>query len=80
MGVVRSAVNNLNSAPDRVDTFYRTGQPVTIIRSNLKVRAALIAIPDRPVAWDFRAFLAQVEQLEEAEQVIVKIVPTPGLK
>jgi RHS repeat-associated protein len=80
MGVVRGAVNNLNSAPDRVDTFYRTGQPVTIVRSNLKVRAAVIAIPDEPVSWDFRAFLAQVEQLEEAEQVLVKIVPTPGLK
>jgi RHS repeat-associated protein len=80
MGVVRGAVNDLNTAPERVDSFFRTGQPVTVIRSNLKVRAAVIAIPDTPVSWDFRAFLAQVEQLEEAEQVIVKIVPTAGLK
>jgi hypothetical protein len=40
----------------------------------------VIAIPDTPVSWDFRAFLTQVEQLEEAEQVIVKIVPTAGSK
>lgn len=69
-----------NTAPDRVDTFFRTEQPVTIIRANLKVRAAVIAIPETPVSWDFRAFIAQVEQIEQAEQVIVKIVPTPGLK
>jgi hypothetical protein len=69
--------------PGRVRSFsgcFRTGQPETIIRSNLRVRVAVIAIPDTPVSWDFRAFLAQVEQLEEAEQVIVKIVPTAGLE
>jgi RHS repeat-associated protein len=79
MGVVRGAVNNIETAPSVVQTFYRGGGPaVDIVKANLKVRAVVVAIPTEPVTWNFAAFLQEIEQLEQNTKIIVKIVPSPG--
>jgi len=40
----------------------------------------MVAIPEEPVSWDFRAFMIQLETLEQQEQMILKAVPTPNLE
>lgn len=79
MGVVRGALNNLDNAPEVVSTRYRSGPPVDIVRSNIKIRAVVVAVPTKPVSWNFQVFMQQIEQLEESEKVVIKIVPSPGL-
>jgi len=49
------------------------------VKPDLKVRFLIQGIPSKPVSWNFQAFMQQVEQLEETEKVIVKIVPMPSL-
>lgn len=79
MAVIQKGVGKLTDAPDVVDTRFESGQRAQIVKSDLKVRFLVQAIPDEPVSWDFKACIQQVEQLEESTGVVIKIVPTPGL-
>src|SRR5262249_10550252 len=75
----KGAIKDLETDPPKLSTFYRNGEPVDIVRANIKIRAVVVAIPSTPVSWNFQAFIQQMEQLEETEKVIIKIVPTRGL-
>jgi hypothetical protein len=79
MQTIKKGVGKLTGAPEVVNTYYEGGGEAQITKSDLKVRFLVQAIPSKQVSWNFQAFMQQVEQLEETEKVIVKIVPTPGL-
>jgi DNA-binding LacI/PurR family transcriptional regulator len=76
--VVQTAARKLNYAPPIVRAQYRGGGFVNIERSRLQARVAFIGIPTKPQPW-FQAFIAEVEQFEQAEQIIVKFIPTQKL-
>jgi hypothetical protein len=79
IAVLRRGVNKLDSAPKEVNTTFTNGQPAAIIKANLKTRFLLQAIPSKPVGWNFKAFILQVQQLEEETKIIIKLVPTKTL-
>ena len=77
---IRKGVNKLVNAPEVVDTQFDSGGRVRIVKSGLKVKFLMQAIPDTPPQENFSAVMRQIEQLEESSKVIIKLVPTPGME